>query len=115
MYMILLRKLNNHRYIIAAVFTLLVVSSAATLTFNNNYSKIVNAIKVEQWVTENINIDIAKLSAELTQKNNEYVTSQLKIQCLKSQLNRLLDWLEYSIEYCDNSENLKRFELSNLK
>ena len=32
-----------------------------------------------------------------------------KVNCLTQQLNRRIEWLEYSIEYCSNEENLNKF------
>ena len=59
----------------------------------------------------------------IVDNNNKYKTNELNIKtltnendniqlstaCLKSQLDRLVNWLEYSIEYCDNKDNLIKF------
>lgn len=41
--------------------------------------------------------------------NNDINIRQKKALCLKSQLDRLINWLEYNIKYCDNKANLDKF------
>lgn len=35
---------------------------------------------------------------------------ELEVTCWKNQMNRLVDWLEYNLEYCKDENNLKKFK-----
>ena len=35
---------------------------------------------------------------------------ELEVSCWKNQMNRLVDWLEYNLDYCKDENNLKKFK-----
>lgn len=35
---------------------------------------------------------------------------ELEVTCWKNQMNRLVDWLEYNLEYCKDENNLNKFK-----
>jgi len=45
---------------------------------------------------------VVKLTKEVSDET-------LKNNCLKTQLNRLFEWMEYNINYCNNKQNLIKF------
>ena len=64
--------------------------------------KIINNIKENK-----IKIEENKEIINTKEKENDYRHKVLL--CLKSQLDRLINWLEYRIDYCDNEANLSNF------
>lgn len=69
----------------------------------SNEEKLVGIIKEKK---ENI------FSIEAEIKEKEYSLDLYKKEeiCYKQQLSRLVDWLEYSLDYCKNNDNLDKFQ-----
>ena len=62
------------------------------------------------------NIKLSKQTIQelekLLESTDENIRSEnKKSTCLKEQLNRLVEWLSYNLEYCNNNENLSKFEV----
>ena len=53
---------------------------------------------------------ILKTETDINQANLNLKTYKLKQACYKAQLDRLVNGLEYSIDYCLTDENLQKFE-----
>lgn len=53
---------------------------------------------------------IKNLESLLKTTENQVKTETKKESCLKEQLNRLVEWLSYNLEYCNNNENLSKFD-----
>lgn len=49
------------------------------------------------------------LQEEINIQESTIKINELRINCLTQQLNRRIEWLEYSIEYCSKEENLNKF------
>ena len=55
------------------------------------------------------NSEVKRLDALISQTEEEKKMKGFAAECYKAQLNRLVEWVEYSIEYCDNKDNLIKF------
>lgn len=51
---------------------------------------------------------ISKIENEIKEKNTLLELNKKQELCLKQQLNRLVEWLEFQIDYCDNKMNLEK-------
>ena len=54
---------------------------------------------------------IKKLRKEISNNEKAYELELLRERCIKSQIERKIDWLEYQLNYCDNNKNLEYFRL----
>lgn len=54
---------------------------------------------------------IKKLRKEISNNEKAYELELLRERCIKSQIERKIDWLEYQLNYCDNNKNLDYFRL----
>jgi len=54
---------------------------------------------------------IKKLRKEISNNEKAYELELLRERCIKSQIERKIDWLEYQLNYCDNNNNLDYFRL----
>jgi len=70
----------------------------------------------EQWATASSqaamllrDIDKYKRLIEETQRDYEY--NILWARCSKDQISRMIDWLEYNVNYCKGSKNLESFRI----
>lgn len=71
-----------------------------------NETKIISSIQSIQWIVKTNNQTIKSIE----ESNSRFIRQS---NCLKQQLNRLIEWLEYSIDYCNNETNLLKFDHSN--
>ena len=61
------------------------------------------------------NIKLSKQTIQelekLLKSTDENIKSEnKKSTCLKQQLDRLVEWLEYNLTYCENKDNLSKFD-----
>ena len=64
---------------------------------------LINNIKVSKEKSKSLTVEIEK-------KKQQLKISNLNTLCNQEQLNRRIDWLEYSLSYCKDEENLKKFD-----
>lgn len=55
--------------------------------------------------------EIKQLENRIKKLRTEYELSVLTERCVKSQITRKIDWLEYNLNYCDNKDNLKQYKI----
>lgn len=106
---------------------------------NYKFAIIIIAIILTIWFFINSNIEKEKTIEILSQKSNEEILidkiktantivnnlkivieeeerqkdmTEKEVLCLKQQLDRLVEWLEYSLDYCNSSDNLNKFSLN---
>lgn len=99
----------------------IVVCAALLMSTNiwNYFEKQELKAKMLEKSDEEVLITNIKLSKEtikdleslLKNTENNIKTETKKQSCLKEQLNRLVEWLSYNLEYCNNNENLSKFEV----
>lgn len=53
-------------------------------------------------------LDLENLLKTTEQNKNQEVKRN---SCLKQQLDRLVEWLVYNLDYCNSQENIEKFEL----
>ncbi len=107
----------NNKWI---VVTLLIASIIlGNVTIGNYYETKELKAQMLEKSDEEVLITNIKLSKEtikdlellLKSTENNIKTETKKQSCLKEQLNRLVEWLSYNLEYCNNKENLSKFEV----
>jgi predicted PurR-regulated permease PerM len=78
----------------------------------SNLKQEVNKVSVEETIIKLIkdwNEEAKQIDTSIKELESKKETNTLKVICLKAQLNRLVEGLEYSLEYCDSQDNLKKF------
>ena len=113
---------ENKTTIISVVVWVLLFISAWYILIEQN--KAINIAKQEllNEKSKQSNADI--ISTTILDKKNTIVVTEatieeleskkkkleLEITCWKNQMNRLVDWLEYNLDYCQDENNLKNFQ-----
>lgn len=108
--------LNNKWLLIITLLFIVVLSNVAIWNYFEKEklkAKVLEKSDEEVLITE---IKVSKESIkelEILLKNTELniKTETNKQSCLKEQLNRLVEWLSYNLNYCDNKDNLSKFEV----
>lgn len=59
---------------------------------------------IDRWV------DITLTAKQITELESVRSKLELEVSCWKNQMNRLVDWLEYNLQYCKDENNLKKFK-----
>ena len=109
--------MNKNKIIILVIWTILFIYLISLI-----YSNIVLNSKIKVLENKKSNTDIIS-STILDKKNNILSTDkeikeleskkqklELEVNCWKNQLDRLVDWLEYNLDYCNDSNNLSKFK-----
>jgi hypothetical protein len=81
----------------------------------SNLKQEVTKVSVEEKIIKLIkdwNEQVKQIETSIKELESKKETNTLKVICLKAQLNRLVEGLEYSLEYCDSQDNLKKFSES---
>lgn len=92
--------------LILITISILLIWMLVNIDRTTNETKIINSIQSIQSIVETNNQTIKSIE----ESNSRFIRQS---NCLKQQLNRLIEWLEYSIEYCNDEANLLKFDHSN--
>lgn len=109
--------MNKNKIIILVIWTILFIYLISLI-----YSNIVLNSKIKVLENKKSNTDI--ISSTILDKKNKIVVTEkeikelewrklqleLEVNCWKNQLDRLVDWLEYNLDYCNDSNNLSKFK-----
>lgn len=114
--------IENKNTVISVVLWMLVFVSVGYIIYKQH--KIINETK-QELIKEQSNQSSADIISTtiLNKKSNIVVTDkeikelevkkqklELEVNCWKNQMNRLVDWLEYNLEYCTDENNLNKFK-----
>jgi len=114
--MIQLKKLflKNYKLLLFIIIILIII-----LFFGNSnieqqkQIEILNKKSNEEIIIQNIKEkkkSIVNIENEIKEKELLLELNKKQDLCLKQQLNRLIEWLEYQMDYCDNKDNLENFQ-----
>jgi uncharacterized UPF0160 family protein len=111
--------LNKYKYIFVVVIiitTIVYVSVINYITKQNEIEQLKKELLVEsdsEVISKTIKAK-AKAKALTEEKLKELEDNILfldsEVNCWKNQMNRLIDNLEYNLDYCTKTENLKGFQ-----
>lgn len=113
--------IENKITIISAVVWVLLFISAGYIVLEQN--KAIELAKQELLKEQSKQSSADIISTTILDKKNTIVVTEANIQeleskkrklelevtCWKNQMNRLVDWLEYNLEYCNDENNLTKF------
>lgn len=107
--------LNNKSIVITLLIASIILGN---VTIGNYFETKELKAKMLEKSDEEVLITNIKLSKEtikdleslLKNTENKIKTETKKETCLKQQLDRLVEWLEYNLTYCENKDNLSKFD-----
>lgn len=107
--------LNNKWIVITSIIATILLASVTT---GNYFEKQELKAQMLEKSDEEVLITNIKLSKQTIQElekllksTDENIKSEnKKSTCLKQQLDRLVEWLEYNLTYCENTDNLSKFD-----
>lgn len=109
--------MNKNKIIILIIWTILSIYLVSLLYSNIKLNNKIKVLENKKSNTEIISTtiinkknSILSTDKEIKELESKKQKLELEVTCWKNQLDRLVDWLEYNLQYCADENNLSKFK-----